>query len=91
MPSKPEKFGQKYWLAVDKVSKCMVNWIPYLVKEEYLQNKRLSDSVVKLLMHPYIMNGINVTTDSFFTSTNLARKRSSERRSLVVTVNRIRR
>ncbi|XP_068213829.1 uncharacterized protein [Palaemon carinicauda] len=35
MASKPDKYGQKYWLAVDKESKYLVNGFPYVVKEEH--------------------------------------------------------
>ena len=34
MASKPDKFGQKYWLAVDKESKYVINGFPYVRKDE---------------------------------------------------------
>ena len=36
MASKPDKFGQKYWLAVDKQSKYLINGFPYVGKDEML-------------------------------------------------------
>ncbi|KAJ8878226.1 hypothetical protein PR048_018803 [Dryococelus australis] len=41
--SKPDKFGQKYWLAVEKDSKYLVNCLPYVGKDD----SRLSDDHVK--------------------------------------------
>ena len=34
MASKPDKFGQKYWLALDKESKHVINGFPYVEKDE---------------------------------------------------------
>ena len=34
MASKPDKYGQKYWLAADKDSKYIVNGFPYVGKDE---------------------------------------------------------
>ena len=34
MPNKPDKFGIKFWLAVDVDTKYILNAIPYLGKEE---------------------------------------------------------
>ena len=34
MPNKPDKFGMKFWLAVDAESKYIRNAIPYLGKDE---------------------------------------------------------
>ena len=34
MASKPDKFGQKYWLAVDRESKYVINGFPYVGKDE---------------------------------------------------------
>ena len=34
MPNKPDQFGIKFWLAVDVESKCTLNDIPYLGKDE---------------------------------------------------------
>ena len=67
--NKPDKFGIKFWLAVDLESKYILNAIPYLGKDETRPaTQRLSESVVIKLVKPYLSKGRNVTTDNFFTS-----------------------
>ena len=45
--SKPAKYGQKYWLAVDKDSKYVVSWFPYVGRDETRsKDQRISDRVV---------------------------------------------
>ena len=47
MPNKPDKFGIKFWLAVDVDTKYILNVIPYLGKEESrASSQRLSNWVV---------------------------------------------
>ena len=61
--SKPDKYVQKYRLAVDKDSKYIINGFPYLEKDEsQSKNDRLSDLVVMKLMGPYLKKGRNVIT-----------------------------
>ncbi|GFV56779.1 DDE_Tnp_1_7 domain-containing protein [Trichonephila clavipes] len=46
MPSKPDKFGTKFWLAADVDSKYVLNVFPYLGKdEERPENLSLSEYV----------------------------------------------
>ncbi|XP_073536362.1 uncharacterized protein [Phyllobates terribilis] len=46
MPSKPDKYGHKYWLAVDKRSKYLANGFPYLGKDDTRRAEdRLADHV----------------------------------------------
>ena len=90
--SKPDKFGIKFWLAVDCASKYLVNGFPYLGKDDSRPpGVRLGDSVVMKLMKPYIGKGRNVTTDNFFTSLKLAEDLMRNKTSIVGTVNRVRR
>lgn len=90
--SKPDKFGIKFWLAVDVASKYLVNGFPYLGKDETRPaGQRLADDVVLKLMDPYLDKGRNVTTDNFFTSLGLAKALQSRNTSIVGTVNRVRR
>lgn len=90
--SKPDKFGIKFWLAVDVSSKYLVNGFPYLGKDETRPvGQRLADNVVMKLMEPYLGKGRNVTTDNFFTSLSLAKDLQLRSTSIVGTVNRIRR
>ena len=53
--SKPDKYGQKYWLVVDVDSKYVVSGFPYIGKEVFRgTDKRVSDKVVKKLLQPYL-------------------------------------
>ena len=88
MANKPDKFGIKFWIAVDLESKYILNAIPYLGKDETRPGtQRLSESVVIKLVKPYLDKGRNVTTD-FFTSTHLATQLRKKKKSLVGTLNK---
>ena len=55
MASKPDKYGQKFWMAVDNDSKYLINSFPYLGKDdERLEGDRLGDCVMKKLVAPYL-------------------------------------
>ena len=91
MASKPDKYGQKYWLAVDKNSKYVVNGIPYVGRDETRsRDERVSDQVVMRLMKPYLNKGRNVTTDNYHISIKLATELQKYKTSLLGSVNRIR-
>jgi len=71
MAPKPENYGQKYWLAVSKESKYVVNGFRYGGRDKtHSRDERVSDQVVMLLLKPYLNKGRNVTTDNHFTSIN---------------------
>ena len=90
--NKPDKFGVKFWLAVDVDSKYLVNGFPYLGKdEERPVDRTLGHHVVQRLMEPYLHKGRNVTTDNFFTGLKLAKHLKDQSTSIVGTVNRARR
>ena len=92
MASKPDKFGPKYWLAVDKESKYMINSFAYVEKDEMRSSTEcVFDRVVMQFMRPYLCKGRNVTTDSYFTSVKLANQLKEKQTSLLGTVNKIRR
>ena len=92
MPNKPDKFGIKFWLAVDVESKYILNAIPYLGKDDFPPpNQRLSDNVVMTLMKPFVGKGRNVTTGNFFTSILLAKELEKKKTSLIGTMNKVRR
>ena len=92
MASKPDKFGQKYWLAVDKESKHVINGFPYVGKDEiHSSTECVSDRAVMQLMRPYLCKERNVTIDSYFTSVKLANQLKTKQTSLLGTVNKIRR
>lgn len=90
--SKPDKFGVKFWLAVDAESNYLLNGFPYLGKDNHRPaDQSLSEHVVLKLMEPFLGKGRNVTTDNFFTSVKLAEKLKAKKTSIVGTMNRIRR
>ena len=58
----PTKFGIEFWLAVNVESKYILNFVPYLSKDESRSStQRLSDHVAMTLMG----KARNVTTDNF--------------------------
>ena len=92
MASKPDKYGQKCWLTVDKDSKQIVNGFLYVGKDELRsQEERVSDHVVMKLAEPYLQKGRNTTTDNYFASTKLANLLKSKNTSLLGTLNKVRR
>ena len=89
MPSKPDKFGIKFWLAADVDSKYMLNGFPYLGKDEKRpENISLSEYVVLRLIEPFENKGRNITTDNFFTTLNLSRMLKTKNTSLTGTMKR---
>ena len=81
MPNKPDKFGIKFWLAVDVKSKFVLHAIPYLDKDDIRPpNQRFSDNVFTTLMKPFVSKGRNVTTDNFFSSVLLAKELKKKRK-----------
>ena len=91
MANKPDKFGIKFWMAVDAESHYLVNGFPYLGKNEHRpQNQSLSEYIVLKLVEPYLNKGRNVTCDNFFTSLKLAKSIKAKKTSIVGTMNKIR-
>lgn len=86
MPNKPDKYGLKFWLLVDVVTKYVINIIPYLGAQE--RNERgdapLVESVVLKLIQPIRGRGYNVCCDNFFTSLPLAEKLASQHKTSIV-------
>ena len=90
MPHKPDKFGIKFWIAVNVESKYILNAIPYLGKNDSRPStQRLYDKIVITFMEPFVGKGGNVATDNFFTSFLLAIK--LKKTSLVGTMKKVRR
>ena len=84
MASKLDKYRQKYWLAVDKDCKHMVNGLPYAGRDEARsRDERVSDQVVMRLLKPYLNKGRNVTTDNYVTSIKLATELHKYKSSLL--------
>ena len=75
MPHKPDKFGIKFWIAVDVESKYILNVIPYLGKNNSCPSTQgPSDKIDITFMQPFVSKGRNVATDNFFTSFLFAKK-----------------
>lgn len=92
MAYKPNKFGIKFWLAVDVESRYLLNGFPYLGKDKCRPtDQSLSENIVLTLAEPFLDKGRNIITDNFFTSVSLAKKLKMRNTSLVGTVNRSRR
>ena len=52
----PDKYGQKYWLAVDKNIKNVVNRFPYVGRDEsHSRDERVSNQVVMRMLKPQQM------------------------------------
>lgn len=85
MPSKPSKFGIKFWLLCDVKTSYVLTAKPYVGKEER-DGDSLPQHVVLQLMDPYRDSGLNVTTDNYFTSLRLAQKLLQINITLVGTV-----
>ena len=85
MPSKPAKYGLKFWLLADASSYYVLNLQIYTGKDES-QTEELGMHVVLSLTSHLYKTDRNVICDNFFTSLNLARKLSLERMTLVGTI-----
>lgn len=73
--NKPDKFGIKFWLAVDVNFRYILNGYPYTGKDERrASDVSASEQVVLRLMEPFYSYGRNVTCDNYFTGLNLASK-----------------
>ena len=75
MPSKPNKFGMKLWVLAEVKSKYVCNLLTYLGPSEKNQRngKTLAKNVAMRLTDCLQRNhGNNITTDSFFTSVQVA-------------------
>jgi hypothetical protein len=69
MANKPDKFGLKFFHAVDLKTKYLCNGFPYLGKcEERPDGEALAFHVVKKLVAPFENQGHTITADNFFTS-----------------------
>ena len=78
-------------MAADVQTKYMLHSFPYLGKDDLRPaGITLGEHVVLRLTEPYKKTSRNVTTDSFFTSVNLAKTLRQEGISIVETVNCIR-
>ena len=71
MPSRPGRYGIKYWILADAKNYCCYNAIPYLGKEGDTPAVNLGAQVVKNLVEPIKGTSRSVTCDRCFTSVDL--------------------
>lgn len=85
--SKPDKFGIKFWIICDLVTKYILKVIPYIGKDDQ-RDSRMSvpESVVLKLAESYYGSGICVTSDNFFTSSSLAKSLHQKNITLLGTI-----
>ena len=75
MSNEPNKYGMKFWLLAEVDSKYLCNGKSYIGKNSPRQKGNdLPLDICLILLERYFRKGYNVTTDNFFTSTNLAEK-----------------
>ena len=69
MANKPDKFGLKFWMAVDVETNYLLIGVPYLGKDDSrLDNVSVPTNAVIKLMISLFGKGYNVTCDNYFTS-----------------------
>ena len=62
MANRPDKFGIKFWMAVDVETKYLINGFPYVAKDESRNgNVSVPTEVMMKLMMPLFKKGHNVT------------------------------
>ena len=73
MPNQLDKFGIKFWMAVDVESKYLFNGFSYLGMDLTRSgDASLPMEVVMKLMSSLFGQGFNVTCDNYFTSLELS-------------------
>lgn len=85
MPSKPAKYGLKFWILADGKNYYISNIELYTGKDDTRTTDLGMHVVLKLVKHIHF-TGRNITTDNFFTSLKLARELKSKNLSLVGTL-----
>ena len=72
MANKVDKFGIKFWMAVDVETKYLFNGFPYVGKDDSrIGDVSVSPDVVTKLMMFLFKNGHNIISDNYFISLNL--------------------
>ena len=72
MANKPDKFGIKFWMAVDVETKYLLNCFLYLGKDESRSGDvSVPTDVVMKLMMPLFKKSHNVTSNNYFTFLDL--------------------
>jgi hypothetical protein len=86
MPSKPAKYGLKFWILCDAETYYCSHIILYTGKDDSRGDTSLGEHVVMSLSGHLFGTGRNITCDNFFTSLSLARSVSAKDLNLVGTV-----
>ena len=87
MPNKRDKFGIKFWLAVDAEAKYLFNSFLYLGKDESRDTSvSVPIYVVTKLMQLIFKRGYNVTCDNFFTRLDVALHLADQKCSNMATI-----
>jgi len=87
MPSKPAKYGLKWWLCCDAENSYVCNLSVYIGKQQGDNPaKNVGQTVVTELVGPYRGSGRNITTDNYFTSVPLAEELLQHNITLVGTM-----
>ena len=73
MPSKPRKYGLKFFWPCEFSTIYALNAIAYAGKEGDQVHRNLGQDIVLRLLKPYYGTGRDVCTDNFFTRYNLAK------------------
>ena len=92
MANKPDKFGLKFWLAVDVENKYLFNGFPYVGKDNTRSSHMpVPTDVVLKLMAPLFQWGYNVTCNNYFALLGHVLKIIKKKCSLVGTLHQNRR
>lgn len=87
MPNNPEKFSIKFWLAIDMLSKYLLNGYPYLGNDETRSyRKTVGTHATFCLIEHYYNTGRNLKMHNFFTSLKLVKQVKNE---VIICVGRI--
>lgn len=85
MPAKPGKFGIKFWLMCDASTYYILRGYPYVGADPDRVEVGLGEHTVMKLTDG-LEDGVNITTDNFFTSQQLANRLCRQNKTIVGTV-----
>jgi len=87
IPSKPEKYGIKFWMISDSTTSYVCRFQAYTGKEpDEARERNQSERVVLDLVENLKCSGRNITCDNFFTSLSLIQKLKKDKLTLLGTV-----
>ena len=86
MPSKPGRYGIKFWILANTQDHYCYNAVPYLGKDGGKVAVNLGATVVKKLVEPLHNSGGNITCDRYFTGVEMIETLKSNNLTAVGTV-----